>query len=345
MMRGIVFLALASALSACGTMNYIGIETYNPAEVTFPEGVAKVLVVNNAVPQPADAGYTYLLGGESQDTCRARADSALFDACRSLGEAMVDASYFDDVLLYHDATRSDKEAADARQLAPERVRTLCAETGADAVISLDRLLFDMRREVGSLGEGFLIGTIDVRMAGVIRGYLPDREAPLATIHVSDSLLWAESADYLPLLDKILPSPDEALRAAGEYIGAKAYINFVPHWDKETRWYFTGAGARWKEAAAYAAEQKWSQAEEWWNRLFNNSRGDKARAKAASNLALCHEMKGELREAYEWAHKSYELFKHAEGDKGQNAKLLELYVHTLAERVRSDKKLDTQFGED
>ena len=46
-MRSILFIGIAGVLSACSTINYVGIETYNPAEVTFPENVAKVLIVNN----------------------------------------------------------------------------------------------------------------------------------------------------------------------------------------------------------------------------------------------------------------------------------------------------------
>ena len=82
-----MYLSIVCLLSACSTIEYIGIETYNPAEVTFPKSVGKVLIVNNAVPQPDNAGYTYNLYGTVQDTARARADSALFDACRSLGKS------------------------------------------------------------------------------------------------------------------------------------------------------------------------------------------------------------------------------------------------------------------
>ena len=42
-MRSILFIGIAGLLSACSTINYVGIETYNPAEVTFPENVAKIL--------------------------------------------------------------------------------------------------------------------------------------------------------------------------------------------------------------------------------------------------------------------------------------------------------------
>ena len=80
-MRTTLYLLMACLFSACNTIEYIGIETYNPAEITFPKNVDKVLIVNNAVPQPDDVGYTYNLYGTVQDTARAHADSALYDAC------------------------------------------------------------------------------------------------------------------------------------------------------------------------------------------------------------------------------------------------------------------------
>ena len=188
----------------------------------------------------------------------------------------MEASYFNDVLLYHDGVRKDNQAFLDTKLTQGQVASLCDETGADAVISIDRLLFDMKKSVGTLGEGYVMGMIDVQMA---------------------------------------------------------------------RWYFTGMGSRWKEASAYAANEKWDMAEDRWSGLYRGTENWKSRAKAASNLALCHEMRGALKEAYEWAHKSYDLFKRNNGDNDKSTKLLELYVQALAERIRSDKKLNVQFGED
>lgn len=89
-MRTTLYLLVACLFSACSTIEYIGIETYNPAEITFPKKVDKVLIVNNAVPQPDDVGYTYNLYGTVQDTALRPADSALYDACHSLGKSIVD---------------------------------------------------------------------------------------------------------------------------------------------------------------------------------------------------------------------------------------------------------------
>lgn len=144
-MRTTLYLLVACLFSACSTIEYIGIETYNPAEITFPKKVDKVLIVNNAVPQPDDVGYTYNLYGTVQDTARAHADSALYDACHSLGKSIVDVSFFNDVLLYHDGTRQDTKYLVDEKLTPEAVKELCRETGTDAVISFDRLLFRMEK--------------------------------------------------------------------------------------------------------------------------------------------------------------------------------------------------------
>lgn len=151
------------------------------------------------------------------------------------------------------------------------------------------------------------GGVDIEITGVVRGYLPGRDNPLATVYVQDSVFWSESADNMELLKLYLPSPDEALRAAGQYIGRKVTPNFVPHWDNESRWFYKGEGARWKEATAYALSDKWEEAASRWKHVYENSSRWKERAKAASNLALFYEMKTQLKDAYDWAAKSYEIF--------------------------------------
>ena len=328
-------------LASCSSVNYVGIETYNPAEVTFPGKVGKVLVVNNAVCQPDNVGCEFMLFGEKVDTFRVKADSALVDACIGLGKAIADGPYFDDVLLYHDVVRTDDVYYEDQKLTDEQVRVLCEETDADAVVSLDRMLFDSKKMVKAYADGFVRGEIQVRVSGVLRSYIPGRPNPLATIHLSDSVYFFEEAPNLVLLDKVLLSSEEALRTAAEYVGAKASPNFVPHWENETRWFYSGMGTDWKEATAYARLEKWDKALTRWKHIYDKTNSRKYRARAASNIALGYEMETKLEEACEWATRSVGLFKETEGEDGTNTKLLELYVKTLQERMYSGKKLDMQ----
>lgn len=343
-MRTLLYLWSVCLFSACSTIEYVGIETYNPAEITFPKSVSKVLIVNNAVPQPANAGYTYTLYGVRQDTARAEADSALFDACHSLGKTIMDNAFFEDVLLYHDETRKDNKYLTDEKLTQGAIDKLCDETGADAVISFDRLVFLMDKDVRAFSGNFVSGTIDVKINGVVRSYLPGREGPLATVYMEDSIAWSEAVDNMEILKQYLPSPDEALRAAGQYIGTKVTPNFVPHWEKESRWFFKGEGARWKEATAYATADKWEEAAVRWRQIYGNSSKWKEQAKAASNLALIYEMNTELEKAFDWASKSYNLFKKKKGDDYNYTKMQKLYMEALAQRIRSNQKLNKQIGQ-
>lgn len=326
-------------------MRYLGIETFNPSEVTYPQEVKKVLIVNNAVPQPPDSGYEYLLLGSIQDTCRANADSALVYACRSLGTAIFETDFFQDVLLYHDNTRTDNAFLEDRKLTQEQVQALCDETGADAVISFDRLLFDMVKTITNVSDIYMLGFIDVKVKGVVRSYLPSRETPQASVLIEDSVYWAEEAGDLRVMQAILPTADMALRAAGEYIGSKMYSMFVPHWARENRWYYTGFGTQWKKATAYASSENWENAFQVWHSIHQNSSGWKTRAKTASNIALYYELSGDIAKALEWAEKAYDLYKNNAGDEEEHTKLQGAYRAIILDRVRDDRKLNLQFGEE
>ena len=88
----------------------------------------------------------------------------------------------------------------------------------EAIISFDRLLFNVEKNVSTLSGGYVVGDLQVYVSGIIRSYLPGRENPLATIHVEDSLYWSEGAENITLLAQFLPTANEAIRAAADYVG-------------------------------------------------------------------------------------------------------------------------------
>jgi hypothetical protein len=322
------------------------IETCNPSEITYPGNIRKILIVNNALPQPSDAGYVFNLFGVPQHSGdKAETDSALFDACRALGTAIAETNFFDDVLFFHEGTRKDSSFLEDVKLTPEEVVSLCEETGTDAVISFDRLLFDTKKEVVNLGESYVTGSIDIHIMGVVRSYLPARNTPAITVKASDSISFFEESYNIEMLAIQLPTTDNALRIAGDYIGRKIYPAFVPHWKKELRWYFTSSGARWKEATAYVAGKKWENASERWQYIYNSSSRWTNKAMSASNLALASEITGHLEKALEWAKIAHRLFESKKGDDDSNTQMQQLYVEILEKRILNDKKLNLQFGEE
>ncbi|MDR1937635.1 MAG: DUF6340 family protein [Tannerellaceae bacterium] len=344
MMKETFCLLIICLLTACSSIRYMEIETYNPADITYPEHVRKVLVVNNALPQPPDRGYEFKLLGVLQAD-KVEADSALFDACRALGAAIVEADYFDDVLLFREETRKDTAFLLDVKLTQAEVRSLCEETGADVVISFDRLLFDIQKSITAFPEGYVSGDIQIIVDGVARTYLPGRNSPAATVLVSDSIFFHEEAYSVEEVAGLLPATTDALRMAGDYIGRKIYPAFVPHWKEEIRWYYTGSGARWKEATAYVAGEKWENASERWRYIYNHSSRWESKAKSASNLALAYEVAGNLEKALEWAKTAGNLFDKNKGSNDSQTQTQMLYAEILEKRILNDKKLNLQFGEE
>lgn len=342
-MKNVLFVCLSLFLfSACSSISYVNIETYKPAEITFPLATSKVLIVNNAVPQPDHAGYQYILKGVEQDTARAKADSALFDACRSLGVAMMETGYFNDILLYHEATRKDNVYLKDERLSPETVKTLCEENDVEAIISFDRLLFETKKVITEVTSMFYIGVVQVRTNGVLRVYLPDRPSPLATVLMNDSVYWAEEAESIAALQHYLPTPEQALRETGKFLGEIALPNFVPHWQNEIRWFYTGGTTDWKLATAYANTQRWEMALQRWESIYNNTSGETAKAKSASNIAFAHEMLGSYDKALGWAEKALPLFR-KKGEDTKDYQLLFQYTVVLRERIRENQKLNIQLN--
>jgi hypothetical protein len=344
-MRNMPYLLVICLFTACSEIRYMGIETYMPSDITYPETVKKVLIVNNALAQEPDTGYEFTFKGVSQDTCRAHADSALLDACRSLGTAIAEADYFDDVLLFDVGTHKDEDFPSDTKLTTEEVQALCEETGTDAVIAFDFLVFTMKKDVIALGEGYYSGTIHVDVKGIVRNYLPGKEKQTTAVLIADSLLWTEWGYTFEHLEAQLPTPDNALRTAAGYVGSKIHAAFVPHWNNETRWYFTGIGARWKEASVFAAASKWESAFQRWKDIHDNAAGWKDKAKSAPNLALVYELSGDLQKALELATVSCRLFEKNKGDDNAYTQLQKQYMLALEKRILDDKKLNLQFGEE
>jgi hypothetical protein len=104
------------------------------------------------------------------------ADSALYDACKALGEAIADQPFFKDVRYVQRCRAQDEFFFQDTKLTPDQVETICDESGAEAIISLDRLLFNMEKDVFPFGE-VMAGTIKVQATAVLRAYMPGETTP------------------------------------------------------------------------------------------------------------------------------------------------------------------------
>lgn len=326
--------------AACSPIRYIGIEVYNPSGISFPKEVRKVLIVNNAVPQPEVPYVSTLV--KNADSITIAADSALFGFCRTLGVKIAESSYFEDVRLLEESYRADTYFFSDQQLSPDDVSVLCREHEVDAIVSLDRLMFQLKEAVQSF-DFELVGWMDVEVAGVVRAYLPGKSTPLASIEIADTIysqLWFDMLD----LSSLSAGAEVLLQEATTIVAERALVNFVPYWSNDARWYYVSLSASWKEAAAYAASDKWAQANEKWKALYDETTDAswQSKARLASNLALSNELAGDFPKALYWATQSYQLLQGRLRDDDAYLQLQKSYVNVLTYRTLANKRLHLQI---
>ncbi|MDR1332478.1 MAG: DUF6340 family protein [Tannerella sp.] len=331
---------LLSVLSSCSSVRYMSVETYNPADVTFPQAVRRILIVDNAL-VPSQVPFKADISQKTDTVMIASGDVATV-FCRALGEMMVESPCFEDVLLYDGRFRTDSLQWRDAMLTPAEVSRLCDGQDVDAVVSLDRLLFGMNESIQSVDDDGSAGLfLDVTVSGTLRTYLPGRRAPLDVAYLSDTIY---SCIVPGLFDPFTPEDiRHALTAAFEGLAEKYHTRFVPHWSEDVRWYYVSHAARSKEAAAYMAAGRWTHAAAVWSPLYDAAASQEKKARIASNLALCCEMSGDFPKALEWAELAC---RHLTGNPDANERMLKLqqgYLAVLAYRIMAEKKLKEQVN--
>ncbi|MDR1408157.1 MAG: tetratricopeptide repeat protein [Tannerella sp.] len=328
------FVVLCGVLSACSSLRYMSIETYNPADVTFPPDVHKVLIVNNTVPQ-SPAPFKTAFRKET-DTVTVMFDGVATVFCRTLGEVIAESSYFEDVLLYEGSFRADSLDWRDAMLTSAEVEQLCDEQDVDAVVSLDKLLVGMNESIMNVGDyGTMELLLDVTVSGMLRTYLPGRSAPLNAIQLSDtvySLLGALTSEDIHF----------ALGTAFEGLAEKYHTCFIPHWSEDVRWYYVSSAARCKEAAAFMAAGKWLLAADMWAALYDAAASPETKARMASNLALCSEMTGDFTRALQWAEQACRHLEESDSTADDRMPgMQKVYLSVLNYRIEAEKKLRKQ----
>lgn len=327
--------------ASCSPVRYLGIETYNPSGITFPREVKSVLIVNNAVPQP-EVPFESTIPNQ-RDSVHIPADSAVFDFCRTLGVEIAASPYFEDVRLLDEGYREDKYFFTDRMLTADDVSLLCREHSVDAIISLDQLMFQIKESARKSSDFDFEGWMEIYVTGVLRAYLPERDTPLTSILISDTVHPQAGYDILDVAS-VLVYPEVMLRETAKLIAERSLVNFVPYWSNDVRWYYVSSNAAWKEATAYAALDRWEQAYEKWKTIYDKTPESswQSKSRLTSNMALSKELTGDFAKALYWATESYRLLEEKSKESDRHLALQKLYIDVLKHRILADKRLNNQI---
>lgn len=313
-MKNITSIALAlfstAFMSSCAGIKYMNVETREPAQVTLPTHVRTIIVVNNTVTQPQDVGHSVQpIGQRTGNRTKASSDSIAVFYTEALSQFLEEEKHFDRVLYYGEPLRTDSDFFEERPIAPATMNEIRTKTGADAILSLDKLVMRTNLQEYYRQQGYTYGQLDGKIHSILRVYLPTMEGKIPAVRYADSLRWEgfDIQDGMAYAELMLPSREEAMKELTVYAAEKMTYVLSPHWIMQDRWYYTLNKSLMREGAAAAQKNEWTNAIQKWESFYNEQRNDNNRAKAAHNIAFAYEMLDNMQKAFQWATVAHDLF--------------------------------------
>lgn len=342
----IVSLSFLLILSSCSGIKYLTVETREPAQVTLPNEVLRVTVVNNVVQQPNNIGHNLLkIGSSVANRVEASSDSISIFYTEALTQFLNEEDYFQRVLFYNYPVREDSDFFKEVLLDPEKMNEIRSITNADAIISLDRLIIETNKREHFKQLGYTYSDMTAKINSTIRVYLPTMEGKIPRVEYIDSLNWIgfDIQDGNAFAEEMLPSREEAMKLLVVTAAEKMTNVFAPHWERQDRWYYTSASKLMREGEVYAKDANWLKAIERWEEYFNNTSDKKQvnKAKAANNIALAYEMLDEMDKAYKWANEANNLFVESTAPNSLERRRSLLYKNEIERRINSLNSINMQ----
>lgn len=335
-------LLVALLTSNCAGIKYLTIETREPAQVNLPSKVLSIAIVNNVIQQPAEVGHDSIPIGHSQPLrAKALSDSAAIYYTEALAQFINEEDYFQQVIFYNKPLRSDNDFFREIPIDPITMNELRQVTGADAIISLDKLLIETSKKEHFKQLGYTYAEMTGKVTSIIRVYQPTMEGKIPAIQFNDSIRWEgfDIQDGKAYADFMLPSRQEAIKLSAVRAAEKMTYVFTPHWKMQDRWYYTSLNSTMREGETFAKGSKWDEAIIRWETFYNKSSKKIDKAKAANNIALAYEMIDNMQLALEWVTISNDLFNESTPVNSLERKRSLLYKNEIERRLNNSNSLN------
>lgn len=355
-LRHSLTLLLGLMLASCSSLEYYAIDYLKPGDISFPASYRKVGIVNAVQERPSslegkfndlpnvDGTYYYHNTSYVQSNGQSLASE--------LASAIAQEGYFEEVILLDSAVVTPGAAMG--RLSQEQVTSLSEYLGVDFVLSVEDL--QVRREdLVSYDDyyGFYIGTTDAKVAPRIGIYYPTQASGNAiTVQPLDSIFWETPGTSAAFTKQHLLSNEQMVREASQYSSELILERILPSWHSDVRYYTSGGSLEMRDAAVSVKESDWETAISLWKKAYAK-KSEKAKMKAALNLALGYEMSDDMTTAIEWAQKAkdhaYKVEKVASKNPSQRAEctyynLADIHLQQLQKRADQVAKLKVQMGQ-
>ena len=312
-----VLLLVLCLFSACTTLQTISFERLQAADVSYPDQVRTVGVINYA---PQDK--------QERDSILGLWNGDGMVTVESLAREIAATDYFNQVVVCDSALRpvgmGNEEILPMFQ-ADSLIQTL----GVDMLFAVEQVRIELKE--GSLFHTELmvdVPAVDGVITPLVRAYVSGRNAPLFSISKTDTICWVVSPEL---------TFGQIMQEASDFAATLPVSYLLPHWKEMNRYYFDGGNMEMRDAGVYIREQNWEGAAALWQKLHDGRKG-KVKMRAAYNLALNYELQGDYERAKEYLDTALSLA--SEGS--WEHQLIEYYRLQLDEQARDNRMLQIQM---
>jgi hypothetical protein len=326
---GITMLLL---LSGCKTYEYFNISVLEPGTLFIPSRYQKLLVTHNITPNNREVMGSKLLVLDDDYAAIAQRDSLFAHiAVNVLTESLNEAGRFEAETVSLNDIILPKNSLDFTNAHILDLQALCQQKNADAIAILNSLrlveYFEIFFNDFSIPFGYITSEITAQWLLID----PFSQKLIDTKTIRDTLYSRVSKpyDYLAGFDEltyIIPD-DYAIETAMNYS-----MHLSPHFASTERMVFKSGGRTIRRGYKQVLAGDWKQAAAHWREDLT-AEDNRARAKAAFNLALAAEMEGLPEVALIWAERSFNYFPDSTNS---------VYIRILEERIRNQQDIILQM---
>lgn len=335
-------------MASCGSSRNLAIEYQRPAEITFPENVTRVLVINNTVPQNPTFGVKQVFNGHPIEPLAIPVDSAAFYTVNSLSYELDKNNFFTKVTVLNESLRGDDKFELPGRLDDNIVNELALQAGADAIISLDHQIYNSQISLIDNKVGLKNGNIKVRGFCLLNVYIPFKEKThMKSMRYVDSLTWRNDDmntrrdDIRELINSEYAST--VVCATGSMMGSRIANKIIPVWIADNRKLYSSYQSDWMAADANLRKDKWDEAVSIWEKIYDKSSSVKIKAKAANNIAVVCELNDNYDQALDWINKAQQVLRTKDRNNETTLqKELNAYHKALVLRIDQSKQLNSQL---
>ncbi|MDE5423595.1 tetratricopeptide repeat protein [Ancylomarina sp. DW003] len=340
----LTIIALVFASSACKTISQVQFQTLEAPEIVLPSDVNNLAFVDRNLSFPADsiAQYYFVTGVSIKDSIDHTQNMSL-NCYQGFTENISEFWPQDSIPFVRLPHKMMPDTI--RHFTPlswNVVDSLCKETKSDVLVVLEDIQAFNKQNMEE-GDVYWAFT-EIQYYGIWRIYDPLYQKIYDDRILVDSLfLETSDSNVEKLVNEKLPKREELLNDASYELG-RSYVDLIsPKWTDVKRSYFVSGDKRLSTALYFMNKNEFDTAINMWKSI-TQEKNMKLAGRAAYNLAVVHEMKGELKEARSWIRKAIYFYKKIKNIPDEY-KEIEAYALALNSRWVNGKKIKQFFGEE